>query len=105
MGWGGTWEGGSGWGTHVHPWLIHVNVWQKPLQYCKVISIQLIKINEKKIVLMSDDSTSSFMEVLRTNLKCTGAYTILNLLLPYHFVLFKSKESPMGSFVILLATT
>ena len=26
-------EGSSGWGTHVHPWLIHVNVWQKPLQY------------------------------------------------------------------------
>ena len=32
---------GSGWGTDVHPWLIHVNVWQKPLQYCKVISLQL----------------------------------------------------------------
>ena len=31
-------EGGSGWGTHVHPWLIHVNVWQKPQQYCNVIS-------------------------------------------------------------------
>ena len=29
-------------------WLIHVNVWQKTLQYCKVISFQLIKINEKK---------------------------------------------------------
>ena len=28
--------------------LIHVSVWQKPLQYCKVISLQLIKINEKK---------------------------------------------------------
>ena len=41
-------EGGSGWGTHVNPWLIHVNVWQKPLQYCKVISLQLIKINEKE---------------------------------------------------------
>ena len=26
----GTWEGGSKWGTHVHPWLIHVNVWQNP---------------------------------------------------------------------------
>ena len=25
-----------------------VNVWQKPLQYCRVISLQLIKINEKK---------------------------------------------------------
>ena len=48
MGWGGRWEGGSGWGTHVNPWLIHVNVWEKPLQYCKVISLQLIKINEKK---------------------------------------------------------
>ena len=48
MGWGGRQEGGSGWGTHVNPWLIHVNVWQKPLKYCKVISLQLIKINEKK---------------------------------------------------------
>ena len=45
---GGRWEGGSGWGIHVTPWLIHVNVWQKPLQYYKVISLQLIKINEKK---------------------------------------------------------
>ena len=24
---GGRWS--SGWGTRVHPWLIHVNVWQK----------------------------------------------------------------------------
>ena len=37
-GWVG--EGGSGWGTHVHPWLIHVNIWQNP-QYCKVINLQL----------------------------------------------------------------
>ena len=28
MGLGGRWERGSGWGTHVHPWLIHVSVWQ-----------------------------------------------------------------------------
>ena len=48
IGWGERWEGGSGWGTHVIPWLIHLNVWQKPLQYCKVISLQLIKINGKK---------------------------------------------------------
>ena len=44
-----------GGGIHVNPWLIHVNVWQKPLQYCKVIRLPLIKINgaggekEKKI--------------------------------------------------------
>ena len=47
MGWGGRQEGESGKGTHVNPWLVHVNVWQKTLQYCKVISLQLIKINEK----------------------------------------------------------
>ena len=46
--WRGRWEGGSGWGIHVNLWLIHVNVWQKPLQSCKVISLQLIKINGKK---------------------------------------------------------
>ena len=48
MGWVGRQKGGSGWGTHVNPWLIHVNVWKKPLQYCKVISFQLIKISGKK---------------------------------------------------------
>ena len=48
MGWGGRWEGGSGWWTPVNPRLIHDNVWQRPLQYCKVISLQLIKINGKK---------------------------------------------------------
>ena len=47
------WDNPAGWdgegggrgiqdgGTHVHQWLIHVNVWQKTPQYCKVISFQL----------------------------------------------------------------
>ena len=35
-------------GIHVNPWLIHVYVWQKPLQYCKVVSLQLIKVKGKK---------------------------------------------------------
>ena len=45
--WRGRGEGGSGWGIHVNPWLILVNVRQKPLQYCKVISLQLIIIIKK----------------------------------------------------------
>ena len=28
-------------GGHMHPWLIHVNVLEKPSQYCKVITLQL----------------------------------------------------------------
>ena len=58
MGWGGRQEGGSGWGTHVNPWLIHVNVWQKPLQYGKVISLQIIKTNEKKLFYLTLKSRS-----------------------------------------------
>ena len=40
-GWDGEGSGREGWGTPVYPWLIHVDVWQKPLQNCKVISLQL----------------------------------------------------------------
>ena len=46
-GWGGM-GGGKGFqdgGTHAHPWLTHVDVWQKPPQYCKVIILQLKFIN------------------------------------------------------------
>ena len=66
MGWGGWWEGGSGWGTHVNLWLIHVNVWQKPPQYCEVISLQLIKINGKKILIYKNIKTSC--HTLETNI-------------------------------------
>ena len=46
MGWkvGG---GGSGLGTHVHPWQIHVNVWQN--QY-SIVKQNKVKINIKKIL-------------------------------------------------------
>ena len=33
MEWEGRWEGGSGWGLHVNPWLIHV--WQCMAMYGK----------------------------------------------------------------------
>ena len=43
------WDNPEGWDVrrvwdgrkHIQPWLIHANVWQKPPQYCKVISLQL----------------------------------------------------------------
>ena len=66
MGWGGRREEGSGWGTHVNPWLIHVSVWQKPLQYCNVLGLQLIKINEKKVIHLNWISSNEVDE--------TGAY-------------------------------
>ena len=51
------WDNPEGWGregggrgiqdggTHVYLWLIHVDVWQKPPQYSKVIILQLKLIN------------------------------------------------------------
>ena len=34
--------------THVYLWLTHVDVWQKPSQYCEVIILQLkIKLKKK----------------------------------------------------------
>ena len=36
------WEGGSGWGTRVHPWCIHVDVWQN--QY-NIVSLKKKKEN------------------------------------------------------------
>ena len=35
MVWGGRWEGGSVWGTHVHPWQMHVDVWQNQYNIIK----------------------------------------------------------------------
>ena len=46
------WDNPEGWGgevgergiqdggTNVHPWLIHVDVWQNSPQYCKVINLK-----------------------------------------------------------------
>ena len=33
--WGGMREEGSGWGTRVHPWRIHVDVWQNQYNIVK----------------------------------------------------------------------
>ena len=45
-GWRGRWEGGSGWGTHVNPWLFHSNVWQNSLQ--KLKKKNSVRANKKK---------------------------------------------------------
>ena len=36
----GRWERGSGWGTHVNPWLFHFNVGQNSLQIKIIIIIK-----------------------------------------------------------------
>ena len=47
-GWGGegAGRGVQDEGTHEHPWVIHIEEWQKPLQYCKEKKHFPIKINK-----------------------------------------------------------
>ena len=49
MVWGERWEGGSGWGTRVHPWLILVDVWQN--QY------NIVKLKKKKKLINKNGKT------------------------------------------------
>lgn len=54
-------EAGGGFkkeGTHVYLWLTHVDVWQKPSQYCEVIILQLkIKLKKKKFGVAAGQCT------------------------------------------------
>ena len=52
--------------------LIHVNVWQKPLQYCKVISLQLIKIIGKKLRLKQNKVRHNISHLKRIENHCKG---------------------------------
>ena len=80
IGWRGRWEGGWGWGIHVYPWLIHVNVWQKPLQYYKVISLQLIKkkkkLNIQKTKIMASGPITSW-QIHGETMETVTYFTIL----------------------------
>ena len=54
--WGGMWEGGSGLGTHLHPWLIHVNVWQNQYSIVRQNKVK-IKIKKKKEMFECESET------------------------------------------------
>ena len=99
MGWRGRWEGGSGWGTHVNPWLILVIVWQKPLQYCKVISLQLIKIIGEKIA-QSKIKCSLFLKKKKKKKKKRKKK--LNFELKKIMVIIATVWLSLASFLLLL---
>ena len=44
----GRWEGGSGLGTRVHPWQIHVDVWQNQYSIVKQNKVKIFLKSEKK---------------------------------------------------------
>ena len=80
-GWGGEGSVGEGFrreGTHVCLLPIHVDVWQKPSQYCKVI---ILKINKFKINEKGEVTTYpiEIQRVIRDYYKQLCANKIVNL--------------------------
>ena len=49
-----------------------VDVWQKPLQYCKVISLQLTKVNEKRINEFKKIKYKEGISAICDNMKVCG---------------------------------
>ena len=66
--WGGRWEGGSGLGTHVHLWQIHVNVWQDKYSIVKQNRVK-IKIKKSRDITLSTRLKKSFF------FKCNPKHT------------------------------
>ena len=51
VGWDGKREGSSrGKATYVYLWLIHVDVWQKPIQYCNYLSTKNKEKQQEKVL-------------------------------------------------------
>ena len=69
-------------GPYVHLWLSHVDVWQKPTQYCKAIVLQL-KINSKNFKVdvtrvlkdKTQKHTTGIWIVAFRNIPCLAAFT------------------------------
>ena len=72
--------------------MIHVNVWQNPLQYCKVISLQLIKINGKK------KRKAEYNGILKALLFTAESYSIVQI---HHIYYLFIIDGQLGCFHLL----
>ena len=83
-------------GTYVYLWLIHVDIWQKPTQYCKAIILQL-KINKLKkrsrvrLSVMTEQREKGLFEVPCT-FKIWGCWVFLFFFLLWSFCEVKTQS-------------
>ena len=55
-------------GTQVYLWLIRVDVWQKPTQYCKAIILQLEEKKSECIFLKGEKRHTAFRQMAQDHL-------------------------------------
>ena len=99
------WEvgrGGSGLGTHVHPWLVHVNVWQN--QY-SIVKQNKVKIKIEKIIIHSlikedcvlmDTANLLMANIIYSRLRLSSFHLSIKLEKYYFITLFLLKLSHRG---------
>ena len=71
MVWGGRREEGSGWGTRIYLWQIHVDIWQN--QY-NIVKLKNKKRKELKKFFLSDDNFKTIFLQLFKNLQLFTLY-------------------------------
>ena len=73
MGWGGSGRQAQEGRTYIYLWLIHADVWQKPLQLCKAIILQLKKVKKKSLNdRMPVGRNGKVGEKMRSKMRCWG---------------------------------
>ena len=98
IGWRGRWEGGSGWGIHVYLRLIHVNVWQNPLQYCKRNSPPTNKKKRKKKKSWAWDVPGGLViENLPSNAGDVGSILGWETKIPHALCMPQLERSPLAA--------
>ena len=64
-------------GTHVCLWPIHIDVWQKPSQYCKVLALQLKQMKTLKTYQIGEFLYSNFNTEHGRKSNILAYYTLL----------------------------
>ena len=78
VGWRGRWVGGGeGKGTFLYLWLIHVDVQQKPTQYCKVIILQFKKKREYSWFHHAEETTGNTLKYIFSLFLCRNIFIFL----------------------------
>ena len=77
MVWGGRWEEGSGWGTHVHLWQIHFDIWQNQYNIVKLknkIKRNIFRVPPKALEIQKDDAVKELYSICQQIWKISSGH-------------------------------
>ena len=72
MVWGRRREDGSGWGTHVYLWWIHVDIWQNQYNIVKLKNKINLKKEKKKKKLLEENIGKTLFDIIHSKVRMTA---------------------------------